>query len=167
MKKPFDTWNIVGVFNWSGEKMLKELEFQSLDLQPEVSYLVHDFWQDEFLGSFQEFLSLEVPPQSCQVLAIHKRVPNPQFLSSSRHITQGGVELERLDWDDSAQTLSGVCKVIKDNPYDLSIHVPGEFRPVRVFGAEGDEYGHNEIFRLKFSSTETKEIPWQVGFDKT
>ncbi len=52
VKKPFGTWVIVGIFNWSDKSMEKTLEMTSLGLRPDVPYLVYEFWGDRFIGRF-------------------------------------------------------------------------------------------------------------------
>jgi hypothetical protein len=166
VRKPFGTWVIVGIFNWSDVPVEKTLEMTSLGLRPDVPYLVYEFWGDTFLGEIRQTVHLELSPQSCQVLALHEKLAHPQLLSTTRHVSQGGVEIHQLGWDESVLTLSSVCQAIKDNPYEISIHVPAEFAVDQTFVAQRVESAQNSLLRLRVSSDETGTMAWTVKFKK-
>jgi hypothetical protein len=166
VSKPFGTWMIIGIFNWSDKSMEKTIEMAPLGLQPDVSYLAHEFWGDTFLGEVRQTVHLELSPQSCQVIALHEKRAHPQLLSTTRHVTQGGVEIHQLGWDESVSTLSGVCQAIKDNPYEISIHVPTEFAVDQTFDAQQVKRAQNSLVRLRVSSVETGPMAWILKFKK-
>jgi len=166
VKKPFGTWTVVGVFNWSDASVKKTLEIASFDLPPDVSYLVHEFWGDEFLGEFRQAIHLELPPHSCKVLAVRAKLAHPQLLSTTRHITQGGVEIHQLSWDESALTLTGVCQAIRNNPYEILIHVPPGRGVDQIQGAEMVGQTAKNVLRLRIVPIETRWITWSASFER-
>jgi len=109
---------------------------------------------------------LELSPHSCQILALHEKRAHPQLLSTTRHVTQGGVEIHQLNWDESALTLSGVCQVIKDNAYEILIHVPQEFIVDKTVVAQRVGSVQNNLLRLRVSSAETGPMAWSVRFKR-
>jgi hypothetical protein len=88
------------------------------------------------------------------------------LLSTTRHVTQGGVEIQQLGWDESLLTLSGVCQVIKDNPYEISIHVPQGFNVDQTEGVRRVETVHTNLLRVRVSSAETQQMVWSARFKK-
>jgi len=166
VKKPFGTWSVLGVFNWSDVSVKKVLEIPSFDLPSDVFYLVYEFWGGEFLGEFRQVIDLELPPQSCKVLAIHAKLEHPQLLSTTRHITQGAVEVCQLSWDESVLTLTGACHAIRSNPYEVLIHVPLGLAVDETRGAEMVGHTARGVLPLRVASAETGWITWSVSFKK-
>jgi len=62
-----------------------------------------------------------VPPQSCRVIAVRAATGHPVLVSTSRHVTQGIVDVLGEKWSSSAKTLSGTSQVIGGDPYELRI----------------------------------------------
>jgi hypothetical protein len=164
VRKDFEAWNVVGVFNWSDVEKEKTLDFSSLDLPQGASYCVHEFWANEYAGEFQQSFKVKLAPWSCSVFAIRTAVARPQVVSTSRHISQGGVELDDVRWDQQHATLAGVSQIVKKNSYDVSIRVPPGFLVMKVSGTEGMESTQEGIIRLKLFSDRTTGIPWSVSF---
>ena len=73
---------------------------------------------------FATSLTAELPAASCRVLAVRPVADCPQLLSTSRHVTQGIVDVLEEHWDAATRTLSGTSRVVGDDPYELRIVVP-------------------------------------------
>ena len=63
-----------------------------------------------------------------RVFAIREARAYPWIISTSRHISQGGVDLLDVKWSDRDKTLSGRSSAVKDDPYVMTIHLPEGFR---------------------------------------
>jgi hypothetical protein len=48
-------------------------------------------------------------------------LPRPFLISTSRHVTQGIIEVKREVWDVPARTLSGISAVVADDAYELRV----------------------------------------------
>jgi hypothetical protein len=46
---------------------------------------------------------------------------HPVVISSSRHVTQGIVDVTDEEWNSRRKTLSGVSEVVGDDPYELRL----------------------------------------------
>ena len=168
--KPFDKWNVAAVFNWEGERRVKErIRFAELGLKPRATYLIFDFWNQTFLGEHRGSLSLDVDPQACRVLAIHERRNDPQVVSTNRHITQGAVSIWELAWDGAEKTLSGGSDLVAGDPYDLFIHVP---KGLQATHAESDARAvsltqrDGPIAKLRLKNDDTAPCRWVVRFER-
>jgi hypothetical protein len=97
------------------------------------------------------------------VYGIRRKLDHPQVLSSSRHITQGGYELEDVKWADGA--LSGKLKVVANDPVRLYLYVPDGYqvKSVEPQGTQVQELGTN-VVKLTIKSRQTGEVSWKVGF---
>ena len=68
---------------------------------------------------------MQVPPRSVRLIAMQPSMGHPQFLTSDRHITQGGVELKNQQWADDA--LRATINVIGGFPMTARFYVPDSF----------------------------------------
>ncbi|MBN2308425.1 MAG: alpha-galactosidase [Candidatus Hydrogenedentes bacterium] len=122
--RPFAEWDVVSLFNWEEDAHDIAFSFEEIGLPPDGEYLVWDFWAQAFRGACRQGFHAAVPGQSNALLAIHRALGRPQFLSTERHITQGGTSLEALAWDDAARTLSGRVRLVEHDPARLTFYVP-------------------------------------------
>ena len=72
-------------------------------------------------------LGADVGPRSHRLLAVRRALGRPQLIGSDRHITQGGVCIESMEWDEHAETLSGVVKLVGGNATKLTLFVPMQY----------------------------------------
>jgi len=166
--------DLVGLFNWDGEKAARfALPAGRIGLPEAKAYVGFDCWADRFLEPFEGTLEAEVPPGACRVLAVRPAADHPQVVSTSRHITQGVVDLVAEAWDAGAKTLAGTSRVVAGDPYEVRI----------VAGDDGEAWtaGKAELVgapkgatvsvtqdgghvRLAIASPETGEVRWRVPF---
>ena len=145
------------------------LHFDQLGLEPAQGYLVYDFWDDRFLGLHGERLKVLVRLADCVVLAVHPATGVPQLISTNRHVTQGGVDLEQVGWDPAANELAGTSLLVENDEYVATIYVPHDFE---FIGAEADIAGvqarHDtpSTVRLTLTSLTTKPVRWKLKFDR-
>lgn len=125
--RPFGTWDVVALFNWDDAPKRVGFRLDELGVTPEIDYLAYEFWTEQFLGTISEEFSMEIPPRAVRLLALHPKKGTPQFLSSDRHLTQGGVDLTALDWDEKAKRLSGKVRLVANHPTTLRFAVPDGF----------------------------------------
>ena len=97
-----------------------------------AEYVAFDFWADKFVPPFRDTLTAELPAASCRVLAVRPVADVPQLLSTSRHVTQGIVDVLDEHWDAATRTLSGISRVVGSDPYELRIVAPTGDQPWRV-----------------------------------
>lgn len=138
IRTDFDQWDIVGLFNWGknweGKKEIPEqtrlisVKLSALGLDPGKKYLVFDFWNERFLGIFENKISLEIAPRSVRVLAVRELKDRPWFLSYNRHFTQGAVDLKALKWDSERKTLCAKLDTVPGFEYHFYIYAPDGFR---------------------------------------
>ncbi len=127
--------DVVGFFNWN------ENEDASFELTPErlglplvdekgakiEKYVAFDFWGDRFVEPF-ESLKTTIPKASCALWAIRPVGDKPILLSTSRHITQGVLEVSREIWDEEKGVLTIDADVPKKTPYELRVYNPQKAR---------------------------------------
>jgi len=90
-------------------------------LDPVRSYHAFDFWGNTPVASVTSNVKLDVPAKSCRVIAVRAIEGHPVLVSTSRHVTQGMVDVSGENWNDSSKTLSGTSQVVGSDPYELRV----------------------------------------------
>ncbi|GAJ07040.1 unnamed protein product, partial [marine sediment metagenome] len=135
--KNFDSWHVVGLFNWDYEKEQEvKIDFEKCGLEKSLGCLLFDFWEKRFLGEGMGSFSRKLAPRHCTIISIHTKANRPQLLSTTRHITQGGIEIVDMKWDNRTNTLSGISIGPKETSHSLFIHVPTKYRLKKTLGVE-------------------------------
>ncbi len=124
--REFGSWDVVALFNWTDENATIGASIEELGLE-RGNYCAYEFWTNQYLGESQERFDMEVPAHGVRLLAVHRVLDRPQFLSSDRHISQGGVDLKNLTWDADAKRLEAKVTLVAKNKTTLRFRVPDGF----------------------------------------
>ena len=166
---PSESWNVVGIFNWTDRKADVNFTLESLGLNRSRYYLVHDFWNREFLGNVREQVTLfDIPSRSVKLLCLRAEKNAPQLLATDIHLTQGGAEVLSAGWDKRSQSFLAVCKSPRRSKGTLFIHVPPGYAPAAIacYGADYRFRWDRQIYEIEFNSS-TALVQLSVQFAKT
>jgi hypothetical protein len=160
--------DVVGVFNWTDKDLDVPLLPEAWGLEPELTYEAFDYWANKRIEQLPG-KQMTVPARSCVVLAVRPEAPHPQLLSTSRHVTQGIVDVTSEHWDAASRTLSGVSKVIGGDEYELRIVAPTDDGPnvansAEAAAARATLAQEGQLVRILIQSPATREIAWSVRF---
>ena len=113
--------DVLGLFNWeNAEKTIRGTAAWA-GLPKAQSYHAFDFWENKLVPRFAGEFQFKVPAQSCRVIAVRATEGRPLVLSTSRHVTQGMIDVRDEMWDAATGTLSGTSQVVAGDPYELRI----------------------------------------------
>lgn len=151
--------NVIGLFNWETNSQSLGATLAKTGLDPAKVYYAFDFWNNMLLPDITNSFAYELRPASCKVVAVRAAEEHPVLLSTSRHVTQGIVDVVDEKW--SGNTLSGMSEVIANDPYELRIRVPAgwKFEKSNAPAVESDG-----LVRVTLQSSETQKIVWEVKF---
>ena len=163
---------VLGLFNWTDAELPLDLPSDRLGLDAALEHAVFDYWLDAPLPSFTGRLTLRVPAQSCRVLALRPHTGRPCVLSTSRHVTQGMLDLAGEAWDATRSTLRGRSRLVANDPCELRILRSRQPGAARVTLAPEDEragtrYSLEEkdgLIRLRLLAPRSGEVGWVVSF---
>jgi len=169
INKPYEQWNVVDVFN-----LLEEDTEAMVDIHDDLHlpldegpYLVYDYWNRQYIGEITNCFAVQLRPCASKVFAVHKKLGHPQVLSTSRHISQGTFDIKSMIWDESRNTLSGVSKVVVDEPYDIVLYIPDGFRLFvegnDTLSSDLQSMGKN-LWVMRLNPGATGEVSWSVAF---
>ncbi len=162
--------DVVALFNWNQKTAATiSCDTDRIGLPPANEYVAFDFWANKFVPPFRKQLSAALPPASCRVLAVRPAATHPQLLGTSRHVTQGIVDVLEEDWNASTRMLSGISRVVANDPYELRILVPPGVSSWRVLeskvdGLKSEFKQDGPRVRVSFTSPDSREVRWVVKF---
>ena len=145
ISRSFENWSVLARLNWH-DLPSATVRFRELGLAADKQYVVYEFWSHKAIGVFKEsFPAAAQRAKEVRIYAIRELRPIPQIISTSRHITQGGVDLRDVQWSATEKRLSGESDVVAGDVYRITIRVPMGFVLSNAMSDEG---------RMGVSSTE-------------
>ena len=171
VERPFGAWSLVALFNPDLEATAeRRFPLHRLGLDPAKTYLAFDFWKQQLVGEVTNELGASIAPGGVTLLALHEATDAPQFLSTSRHVTQGAIELDDLRWHAAAGRLSGISTGPKQSAHDVFLYAPGD-RPWTWEGRETlvrDQAGYSlklvdpNVIRVHVRFEDDTRVHWHV-----
>jgi len=162
IRRPFEQWNVVGLFNWNETKNINlTLRATDLGLNPNTDYLLFDFWRGTFPGMLRGSRTFRLRRQSCRLLSVRAKTGRPQLLSVDRHVTQGGVCVKNLAWNDGSLTLHAELDLPRSEWFNLALFVPKPFRLAETRGQAAVAWFGRETVMLR-----VRNGRWQCRFER-
>ncbi len=124
-----------------GVDLSGDTAFGGLGLDHAGEYYVYDFWNNCLAGRLSGGKRLEqtLRPGEARMMSVRQAEPNPQVLSTDRHVMQGCVDLLGSNWDAAGKKLKGVSAVVGGEPYRVIIATNGQ-KPVAAAAGESIEH---------------------------
>jgi hypothetical protein len=113
--------DVLGLFNWESTNAVLGCACSWAGLDPAGTYYAFDFWDNRPAGFLSHTLSFDVPGQSCRVIALRRAEGHPVLVSTSRHVSQGMVDVTEEKWARSSKVLRGMSRVVGQDAYELRI----------------------------------------------
>jgi len=160
--------DVIGMFNWDKQQRTFAYPLDRLGLDAETEYVAFDYWANEPVAAVKERLQITVPRRSCRILAVRPRAAHPQVISTSRHITQGVVDITAEEWDAASRTLRGKSQVVGNDPYELRLALPADgqwhIASVEASGLKAAHAQTSGLARVTIKSPVSQELAWSVKF---
>ncbi len=162
--------DVVGLFNWDFQKNVRvEYPVDRIGLPKAKAYVGFDYWGNQFVPPFQGMVSADLPPGGCCVLALRPVADRPLLVGTSRHVTQGAVDLLEEEWTGSE--LRGRSQVVAGDPYELRVVVPvgqdsWQLAEARAGGLKGGIRENGPAIRVRWEPSETGVLGWELKFKR-
>ena len=164
--------DVIGVFNWGSQEQKFDYPLERLGLDAGPDYVAFDYWRNTLLPLVKGRLQIAVPGESCSVLAVRPRSAHPQLLSTSRHITQGIVDVLEETWDQASRTLRGRSRLVGGDTYELRVAAdakaiaitPSPKDPGAAVKASMKQEG--SLVRATLEAPASGEVRWSIRFEK-
>lgn len=165
---------LVGAFNWDSDKPMKmEYPLERLGI-PADGCVGFDYWSGRFVPPFTKHLTLEVPPESCQIISLRPIAKRPLVVSTSQHVTQGAIDKVNEKWEAANNELTGHSRVVAGDTYELRLVVPVAKDSWDVAEGSLETSGRIPVtvrqngpeIRASFTPAKTGEVGWKLKFRK-
>lgn len=168
--------NVIGLFNFHEEPLNIDYTCEKIGLDAEKNYHAFDFWANRMMPDFRGLIRDEVPPNSCRVIAVRADEGHPVILSTSRHVTQGIIDVRDEKWDGRKNCLSAVSRVIANDPYEIRVAGLADggrrWDAVKAVIADADIAAgvgvslekSSELLRVTIKSPTTRDMAWHIDF---
>lgn len=121
----FPDRTLAAAINWNDSPGRVAVDFAALGLDPDADYLVFDVWNRRFLGALHTDLAFSrIPAHGCRLIALLPKRDEPELLGTTLHITSGGLELKRRDWNPETNTLELEIELPGARQGEIFIHIP-------------------------------------------
>jgi hypothetical protein len=161
--------DVIGLFNWDAKPYELDYLMNRIGLPDAQRYVAFDFWGNQLLPPIEGRLKVKLPASSCMILAVRPESDHPQVISTSRHVTQGMVDLLEEKWDPATTTLSGRSKVVAGDPYEIRVALGAgktKWHAVSSQAAPGSAttelHENNGLARLIIKAPAGGEIAWSI-----
>ena len=167
-------YDVVGVFNFDeGKAVSSYVAWKDLGLPADRPVHVFDFWNKEYLGAWEKGMSVDLSPASTRVFTAMPATDQVQLVSTSRHITQGWIDLVSHNFNATRNSYSGKSNVIKNDPYELRFAFPrGKHLAIKSASAHSRMgklpvriINHQGWATAEIVSPQTTEVTWAVRFE--
>lgn len=181
--RDFGDWLVLAVFNYDERSPLVEnIDLVDAGLDASKTFVAFEFWTQQLLGEFRGSIPLHLNPGSVQLIALREVRSVPQIVGTSRHFTQGGLELKDQNW--AEPELHGILRGEAGTSNQVFIHIPrGWIFPgddtayqyhlpdytAKVFNPQSDYSGaapQQALLRLLFRFEQTADKPFSVKFER-
>jgi hypothetical protein len=166
-------YDVVGLFNFDETKAVPTyVSWKDLGLPEGKPVHVFDFWNKEYLGAWEKGVSVDLPPASTRVLTLLPQEDHPQLISTSRHLTQGWVDLVSQTYNPANNSYQGRSRVIRNDPYEVRFVFPrGKNFVIKQASARSANErlavnisNHQGWATVEINSPRTAEVTWHVSF---
>ena len=171
--------DVLGLFNWESKNSVIGCTAAKAGLDPAKTYHSFDFWANTPAAAFKGEFKFDVPSESCRVIAVRTAEGRPTLVSTSRHVSQGMVDVSNESWNDATHELTGTSRVVGNDPYELriaglndggrwkvaSVAVSAEDQAAGVTVAPKPAVANEDGWlRVGITSKENRVVRWTVKF---
>jgi hypothetical protein len=172
--------DVIGVFNFETNRLAVNYSCAKIGLDSGKKYYAFDFWANSPAPTILDVFNCELSPTSCRVVAVRSMEGHPVLVSTSRHVTQGIVDVTGETWNAARKTLSGVSHVVGNDPYEMRLAGLEEagikWKLIATKVSEQDQAagvaigckptvaGEKDWCRVGIDSKTSRSVRWTLGF---
>lgn len=160
----YEKYNIVSVLNTA--EIAKETEIVLSDIGIEISNpLIYEYYSDSVINTDENKIAVSLKPYETKVFSIRENTGRPQIISTSRHISQGVLEIETINWNTSDNVLSFSVNLVEDDLYTVTLNIPYGYKLIKHSGMTLS-YEKNNVVRLTAEQKEGGRAEFEIEFEK-
>ena len=162
VENAFLNYNVVSILNCKEEKATAEISLKELGIDHNDP-IVFEYFSSQMAEVCNGVIKMELNPCETKIFAIHENALIPQIISTSRHITQGAIELENVAWDDDDKVLTFTSNLVEGDNYTVTLNVPCNYTLLDTCGMTVSEEKDN-MLKLSFTAEERGMETFELKF---
>jgi len=130
VKTAWGSWDVLGLFNLGETSIRLPVRLERLGLDARRPLMITEFFSGKPLGLLQAptglgvSLDVELQRHQTRLLRLTPIGETPTVVGTDMHVTQGGVELSDVSWDEGQLTLRGKAKRVPGMKGRVFVYVP-------------------------------------------
>lgn len=168
VKAAWDQWHVLMLQNWNDNEKAYDIDFSNMGMDANRSYVVFRFWDQTFLGTFRDHVSLHVGAREGESFVIREAPKHPWVLSTDMHLTQGAMELKDVGFEESSGRLQGIAQRHRGANGHVVLYVPNEYQVRSASGPYVEDppisNGHTVHLLLNFAEDRAE---WWLATEKS
>lgn len=123
----FDNYNVISVLNTTERETEAEICIENIGITS-INPIIFEFYSSTVFGVNEGNIKFKLKPYETKIFAIREDKKIPQIISTSRHIIQGALEIEKISWNDSENTLSFTSELVENDEYIVTLKVSENYK---------------------------------------
>lgn len=160
----YEDYNIVSILNTT--EFEKETEIGLDNIGIEINNpIVYEFYSSSIVNLEENRIKADLKPYETKVFSVRENTGRPQIISTSRHISQGALEIEKISWNKSDNVLSFTVNLVEDDSYNVTLYIPHGFRLMKHTGMKISHKKGNTV-RLSVEQKKGGLADFEIEFKK-
>lgn len=111
IRTDYEEYTLAAVFNTApgAGGFSEDIALERLGCDPRGKYRIHEFWNNEYVGTFRGAFPCALHQDQCKLFRISEARNHPWLLSTDMHVEQGRCEVRDLRFDEDRLILSGTA----------------------------------------------------------
>lgn len=171
ISRDWGCWDVVGLLNYEGRPAEKVLDLSRLELPAEKVH-VFEYWSSKYIGQFPRDAKITrfldaYDAEAFAIVPVDKT--RPVLLSSSRHVSQGGLDLQNVHWQQKGQDwiVCGQSNHLVPGDEYIIVFACGRYhiKSTHSSGSPLNVLSNNGIARLRYIPHSNRTLNWRITFE--
>lgn len=159
----YEEYNVVSIMNTTDTDKEERICFDKIGIDGKKLF-AFEYYSSSMAEIKDNVLNVSLKPYETKIFAVRKDEGRPQIVSTSRHIYQGALEIEEMNWDNSQNSLAFTAELIEKDLYTVSVVVPDDYMLSKYDGFDAYEI-RDGIYRMSVTAKGNEKRNFKLGFD--
>ena len=175
-REPNPTRQTLAFFNIVPYKHTIGDTLEKIGLDPSKEYVGFDYWGNKLVGPFKGRIETVLNSTQCLILSVMPVSDHPRLISTSRHVTQGILDVTAESWDPASKSLQCGSRLVGNDPCEMRVVLPDDsdkWKPgglalspadVSAGVSAGPIRREGNLLRFTITSKTDRDASWKLAF---
>ena len=159
----YEDYFVLSILNMTENEKEEILDLKKLGID-EDNLLVYEFYSGELLNVKDSKIRAKLAPCETKIYAVRKKLNVPQLVSTSRHLYQGALEIEKMSWDNLENSLTFTAELVENDLYTVSVVVPENYHLSKYDGFDSYEIC-DKVYKFSVTAHKNEKRDFKLSFD--